>query len=94
MRPADSGNATLANSSLDVHIEEIVLHGFPAGHRHSIGDATHHELTRLLGSNGLSPNLSQSSERIDAGNFQMNHGAEPDVVGSLVANAVYGGLKR
>jgi len=92
--PVQGARPNLVGASLNVHIEEIVLHGFSANHRHSIGDSTSHELTRLLSDNGLSSTLSQSAERINAGKFQMDDGARPHVVGSLVANAVYGGLKR
>ena len=92
--PLQGVSANRTGASLDVHIEEIVLHGFPVNHRHSIGDSTNQELTRLLSDKGLSSTLSQSAERIDAGKFQMDHEAGPHVVGSLVANAVYGGLKR
>jgi hypothetical protein len=83
-------------SSVRVHIDELVLHGFPAGSRHAIGDATQQELTRLLTERGVPQRMSEPREtaRVDAGSFQVRQGARPNVIGSLVANAVYGNTKR
>ena len=83
-------------SSVRVHIDELVLHGFPANARYAIGDATQQELTRLLTERGVPPRMSEPREtaRVDAGSFQVQQGARPNVVGALVANAVYGNTKR
>ena len=82
--------------SVRLHIDELVLHGFPAGSRYSIGDATQQELTRLLTERGVPPRMARSGEtvRIDAGSFQVAQGASPNLIGALVATAVYGGPKR
>ena len=39
--------------SIEMHIEELVLHGFEPGDRHAIGDAVERELARLLSEHGL-----------------------------------------
>ncbi len=85
-----------AASSVRVHIEELVLHGFPANSRYSIGDATQQELTRLLNERGVPQRMSKTGEtaRVDAGSFQVKQGARPNAIGALVANAVYGDSKR
>jgi hypothetical protein len=83
-------------SSVRVHIEELVLHGFPANSRYSIGDATRQELTRLLAERGVPERMVNpgATARVDAGSFQMRQGARPHVIGALVACAVYGDSKR
>ena len=83
-------------SSVRLHIDELVLHGFPAGSRYAIGDATQRELTRLLTERGVPQRMSEPCEtaRVDAGSFQVGQGARPNVIGALVAKAVYGDSKR
>jgi len=50
-RTEDSGSRTA--SVVELHIEELVLHGFRSGDRFHIGDALERELVRLLGKQGL-----------------------------------------
>jgi hypothetical protein len=96
--PEASKNAPQASAapSVRVHIEELVLHGFPANSRYSIGDATQQELTRLLTERGVPQRMSEAGEtaRVNAGSFQVKQDARPNVIGALVANAVYGDSKR
>lgn len=85
-----------ANRSVSLHINELVLHGFPLKIRHAVGDATQSELARLLTATGL-PQFVQTrsnSDAIDGGSFKLTPATRPNVVGSLIANAVYGGQKR
>lgn len=93
---AKNAPQAFAASSVRVHIEELVLHGFPANSRYSIGDATQRELTRLLTERGVPQRMAEPGEtaRINAGSFQVRQGARPNVIGALVANAVYGNTKR
>jgi hypothetical protein len=79
-----------------VHIEELVLHGVPAGARYSIGDATQQELARLLSEHGVPQRMTRAGATagVDAGSFQVKQGARPNAIGALVANAVYGDSKR
>lgn len=83
-------------SSVRLHIDELVLHGFPAGSRHSIGEATQQELSRLLIERGVPEGMLNPREiaRVDAGSFQVARSAKPDAIGALVADAVYGGCNR
>jgi hypothetical protein len=84
------------NRAIALHIEELVLHGFPLQTRHAIGDATQQELTRLLNSTGLPDFVTgvRHSDAIDGGSFYVIPQAKPNAVGSLVAKAVYGGRRR
>lgn len=95
--PEASKNAPrVSASSVRVHIDELVLHGFPANARYSIGDATQQELARLLTERGVPQRMAEAGEtaRVNAGSFQVKQGATPNVIGALVAGAVYGDSKR
>ena len=68
---------------VEVHIEELVLHGFAPGQRYRIAEALERELTRLLAERGLSP----GRPPVD-GAFEVRAGARPEVVGRQVAAAL------
>jgi hypothetical protein len=81
---------------MQLRIDELVLHGFPASARHGISEATRQELTRLLTERGVPEVMNEpvATARVDAGSFRMAKGAGPNAIGALVADAVYGGLKQ
>jgi hypothetical protein len=81
--------------SIELHIEELVLHGFPSGDRHRIGEAMQKELTRLL-TEEQTPPFAQSAEidRLNAGTFKTTGTARPEATGAQVARAVFGGLNQ
>lgn len=81
-----------APRSIEVHIEELVLHGFEPHQRHTIGDALQRELARLFSQPQLQPPLSR--ERIDAGNIRLTPSARPAAIGAQVASAVFGGIRQ
>ena len=80
--------------TIEVHIEELVLHGFAPGDRYAIGEAVQGELTRLFTTQGVPAPLSAGAEvgRVDAGAFPVGAGAQTEGVGTGAARAVYGGL--
>jgi hypothetical protein len=80
-------------ANVELHIEELVLHGFAPGDRYSIGDAVQRELQRLFAEQGASPRLAQDGEvaHLDGGAFKMAHGAGAEVIGAQIAQALYGG---
>ena len=80
-----------ARPSLELRIDELVLHGFSRGDRRRIGEAVEHELTRLLaGSIGLQPWLaSREVARVDGGVFEVASNARPEMIGVRVAQMVY-----
>ena len=82
--------------NVELHIEELVLHGFPPGDRHRIGDAVERELSRLFAERGVPHSLVQGGEvaHLDSGAFEMARGTEPAVIGGRVARTVYEGLDR
>jgi len=79
---------------VELHIEELVLHGFAPGDRYGIAAAVQVELTRLLATQGLPSRLTRPAKmlQLDGGAFDVVPGAQPDTVGTQVAQRVYQGL--
>jgi hypothetical protein len=80
--------------NLELHIEELVLHGFEMGDRYRIGEAVQQELSRLFVEQGVPPSLAQGGEvgRLDGGRFEMAEGMQVGAIGSQIALSIYGGL--
>jgi hypothetical protein len=83
---------------VELHIDELVLHGFAAGDRHAIAQAVEHELARLLATQfavqGMPRSFAESVEhtRLDAGAFKVAQGANSEAIGSQIAQSVHQGL--
>ena len=82
--------------NIELHIEELVLHGFAVKDRYAIGEAIQRELTRLFAEQGVPQSLGQGYEvgRLDGGSFHIAKGAKADAIGEQVAQSVYGGLRK
>ncbi|HET6976762.1 MAG TPA: hypothetical protein VFI24_10595 [Pyrinomonadaceae bacterium] len=84
--------------SVELHIEELVLHGFAAGDRHAIAAAVERELSRLLmvqfAAHGLPRSFAENSEqaRLDAGTFNVAPSANSEAIGGQIAQTVHQGL--
>jgi len=78
--------------NIELHIEELVLHGFAPGDRHRIGEAVERELQRLFAEQGAPLSLMQGGamEHLDGGSFGVAVGSRAEVVGAQLAQAVYG----
>jgi hypothetical protein len=83
-------------SAIELHIDDLVLHGFAASDRHTISAAVERELTRLIGEQGLPPAIRHGGEhgRLDGGTFNLAAGAPAETIGAQIAQAVYAGLIR
>jgi hypothetical protein len=80
---------------IEVHIEELVLDGFPPGDRYRIAEAIEGELARLLTEQGFTGQMQSGDiSRLDGGVFDIAPGAKADAVGSQIAQNIYGGLTR
>lgn len=79
--------------NVELHIEELVLHGFAPGDRHHIGEAVQQELTRLF-TLGVPPSLAQGGEigRLDGGEFGMTADMQRGAIGTQIAQSIYRGL--
>ncbi|HJP67228.1 MAG TPA: hypothetical protein VKA30_13105 [Actinomycetota bacterium] len=83
-------------SSIDVHIEELVLHGFESGDASAIGDGLRTELARLLADGPVPSKLGRPDhvERLDGGTVELDAGARPAAIGGRLAGTVWKGLAR
>lgn len=84
------------NPNLELHIEQLVLHGFPPGDRHRIAQAVELELTRLFSEQGVPPSLSLGGDRdrLEAGTFNMAPHSRAQLIGNNIAQSMYSGFVR
>jgi hypothetical protein len=82
--------------ALNLHVDLLVLHGFPSADRLTIGRAVKLELTRLFADHGMPESLARLSdiEHLNGGSFAVKPGRQPAAVGVQIANAVYQTLTR
>ncbi|HEV3468484.1 MAG TPA: hypothetical protein VG148_04130 [Pyrinomonadaceae bacterium] len=82
--------------SVELSIEELVLHGFAAGDGRRIGEAVERELSALFGERGVPPPLQQTGElpALQGLTFEMSSDGRPEAIGSQIALAIYGGFNR
>jgi metal-dependent HD superfamily phosphatase/phosphodiesterase len=78
---------------IDVHIDDLVLHGFERGDHQRIGAAIEAEIARLLTEQGLpfASARDRSVEFVDAGQFNMTK-TKPETIGNQVAQRIHAGL--
>lgn len=84
------------DGNIELHINELVLHGFPRGEQHRIGEAVRQELLRQLSEQGIPDALTRRGNvsRLNAGSIQAGQGSKPERIGRQVAEAVYGSVTR
>lgn len=82
--------------SLELHIGELVLHGFANGDRYRIGDALERELTRLFSEQGAPTAITNGRgiARVDGGAFEVTPESSAETMGIQLAQAIYGGLRQ
>lgn len=80
---------------VEIHVEELVLHGFAARDRHRIAAALERELARLVERDGAAQ-WSARGDRgmIDGGSFEASRAMRADAVGVEIARAVLTGVDR
>ena len=82
-------SSSISPREIEVHIDELILHGFTPRDRWQIGDALEHELRGLLAARGIPATWLSSPERIDTGFIRTMSLNKPAAVGSEIASAVY-----
>jgi len=82
--------------AVDLHIEELVLHGFAAHDRHRIAAAVQLELSRLMGESGISGSEHKfvSQEWMNGESFKVKAGAEPESAGAQIAQVIFASLRQ
>ena len=81
-------------ANVELHIDELVLHGLPYGQRYHIAVAIEAELKRLLDEGGLPPSLATGGRlpEMQVHNLQVADGAKPGAVGAQIAGSIYSSL--
>lgn len=81
---------------IELHIEELVLHGVAPGDRYRVAEAIEGELARLFQEQGIPPGLTGggSGASLDGGSFGVAPGAGPRRTGAQAGRAIYRGLSR
>lgn len=76
---------------IEIHIEELILHGFNSSDRFRIGDAMQGALHRLIAAQSLPALFGKQAaiERLDAGQFKVAPGAGPQSIGDQLAQSVH-----
>ena len=77
--------------TIEVNIDELVLHGFSPTERYQIAAELQIELTRLFTEKGLPPSFKTSSSiaQLNAGSFQLSNNNRRGSAGSQIAGSVY-----
>ena len=80
--------------SIDLHIDTLVLEGFPPGSRYEIGEAVHRELERLFVDRGVPAvfRVSGSRARLAGGSFPCEPDDPPGIIGRQIALVLYEGF--
>ena len=80
--------------NIDLRIDELVLHGFPATSRDRIADALRAELTRLLlRESGSKTTLESASRDGVAATVRLPYRASPERTGRALANSLHTTLR-
>jgi hypothetical protein len=81
--------------NVELHIEELVLHGFAPGDRQAITAAIEAELGRLLAIEGLPASFEGGASigTLDAGSFEAGASERPSALGARVGRSVYQSLE-
>jgi len=84
------------DSSMEIHIDELVLEGFEAHDQEGISDGLRQALTRLFMEKGLPRTLTQNSRYpgILAGDFNLAPGTKPHSIGEAIATTVFSGFEN
>jgi hypothetical protein len=86
----------MKQQNIELHIEELVLHGFKSEDRAAIGEAVQRELTRLFTEQGVDPSLGNHHQvaHLDGGTFRVKQDSNIATIGTQIAQQVYGGMKQ
>ena len=80
--------------SVEIFIDELVLHGFSQGERYNISSAIEQELARLINDRGIPASFISGGDvtALNAGSIKMAKGDKAISKGSKIAGSVYTAL--
>lgn len=95
-QPTRDARSRNVRQSVELHIDELVLHGFEPAQRYAIGDAVERELARLFNERGLPPGTGEAIEiaEVDGGTIYLSPGSNDEATGRQLARVIYGGLVK
>jgi hypothetical protein len=81
--------------NVELHIEELILHGFGPGGGQAIAAAIEAELGHLLAIERLPVSFQSGASigTVDAGSFEARASEQPSVLGARVGRSVYRSLE-
>lgn len=81
---------------LELHIEELILQGFPGCDRDRMGAVITQELTRLFTEQGIPRSFLDTGQsvRLPGGSFEVTTGSRVEVAGAEIAQQIYGGFQN
>jgi hypothetical protein len=81
---------------LELHIEELILQGFPGCDRDRMGSVITQELTRLFTEQGIPRSVQDRGEsvRLPGVSFEVTTGSRVEVAGAEIAQKIYGGFQN
>jgi hypothetical protein len=81
---------------IDLHIDELVLHGFGQRDRRRIAESVQLELARLIAADGQARFLNKplALERIDGGAFKVQANVKPQLAGWQIAQNIFRSLQQ
>lgn len=93
LRPVTSNHL---RPSVELHIDQLVLHGFEPAQRYTIADALERELTRLLTEHGAPVLITNDLDigSLNGGVINLDEGSNAKDTGTKLARMIYGGLGR
>lgn len=83
--------------NINLHIDELVLHGFASTERYRIADAVEQELHALLSEHSPSDFgrfRTGNVPSLNLGSFHLAQNASSKSIGAQIANAIHGGLMK
>jgi hypothetical protein len=95
VRPATAPESEQDPGRIEVHIEELVLHGVAPAERHAVADALQRRLESLVARHGVSALLSRQETTAlqSAGPITLAPGARPQQMGAQIAETVHRGWR-
>lgn len=79
---------------IELIIDELVLHGFASGDRYAIGEAVQAHLESLLAADSIAPAKNVSVDNLTPQQVVLGRKATAGSIGSGIAQAIHGGLRR
>jgi hypothetical protein len=79
---------------VELHIEELVLHGFSPHDRWRIADAVQRELARSIAEHGIGAHHAMAIPQLNAGTIRVAAPMRAHAIGAQVGRALHGALRR